>query len=72
MDLSEKEKKDYNKIFQKQYNRNATEDEISEIKIAINGIAEIIYNMYIHDKKSGKLLEILKEIESKKLRKQDL
>lgn len=66
MNLSEKEIKSYNEMFQKRYNRDATKDEMYEIKRTINGLAEIIYESYMRDKKSGKLPEILKEINSEK------
>jgi hypothetical protein len=66
MDLTEKEIKSYNEMFQKRYNRDATEKEIFEIKRDLRMLAEIIYESYIHDKKTGKLPGILKEIESEK------
>jgi hypothetical protein len=66
MDLTDKEIKSYNKIFQECYNRNATIEEMYEMKRTIYSLLEIIYEMYVRDKKSGKLEEITKEIEPKK------
>ena len=66
MELTEKDIKSYNEMFQKWYDRDATLDEMYEMKRTIHGLLEIIYEMYIRDKKAGKLPEILKEIESEK------
>ena len=67
MELTDKDIKSFNKIFQKQYNRDATLEEMYEMKRTINVFLEIIYECYMRDKKSGKLPEILKEIKSGKL-----
>ena len=66
MELIEKDIKSFNEIFQKQYNRDATLEEMYEMKRTINIFLEIIYECYIRDKKAGKLSEILKEIKSEK------
>lgn len=72
MDLTEKEIKSYNEMFQKRYNRDATEEEMYEMKRTINGLLEIIYESYLHDKKTGKLPEILKEIKLEKTKKSNI
>lgn len=69
MDLTEREIKNYNEIFQNRYNRDAAEEELQEIKRTINGLLEIIYESYLYNKRIGRLPEILKQIESEKLKK---
>lgn len=66
MEFTEKDIKSFNEISQKQYNRDATLEEMYEMKRTINVLLEIIYECYMRNKKSGKLPDILKEIESEK------
>lgn len=70
MNLTEKEIKSYNEMFQERYGRDATDEELYEMNRTINGLLEIIYESYLYNKKIGRLPEILKEIESEKLEKQ--
>lgn len=68
MDLPKDKIDSYNKIFREKFGRDATEEEIYEIDRDIRRLVEIIYESYIHFKKSGKLAGIMKEIESEKLK----
>lgn len=70
MELTEKEIKNYNEMFQERYGRDATDEELYEIKRTVYGLAEIIYKTYLYNKKIGRLPEIFKEIENEKLEKQ--
>lgn len=54
----------YNKIFQEKYSRDAIEEEIFEIERDLRRLAEIMYECYLHHKKTGKLPEILEKIKS--------
>ncbi len=67
MDLAKEKIDRYNKIIREKHGKNATEDEILEIDGTINTLFEIIYELYLNHKKSGKLPEIMKIIESDKL-----
>jgi len=53
-----------NKIIQEKYCRDATKEEIFEIERDLKRLAEIMYESYMYHKKTRKLPEILKEIES--------
>jgi len=66
MDLPKDKINRYNKIIQEKYGRDATEEEIIEIDSSINTLLEIIYECYLNHKKTDKLPEIMKMIESEK------
>jgi len=54
MDLTEKEIKSYNEMFQKWFGRDATEEEIVEIERDLTRLAEIMLECYLKDiKKKG-------------------
>jgi len=68
MDLPKNKIDSYNKIIQEKYSRDTTEEEIFEIERDIRTLVEIIFESYMHHKKTRKLSEMLKEIESEKIK----
>lgn len=61
MELTEKDIECFNSIYQKSHNRDATLDEMYELKRNINKLLEMIYECFVRDKKSGRLEEIMEE-----------
>ena len=59
----------YNKIIKEKYCRNTTKEEVFNIDSDIRRLAEIMYESYMYHKKTGRLPEIMKEIESEKIKK---
>jgi len=72
MDLPNEKIDNYNKIFQEKFGRDATEEEIIKIERDLRRLAEIIYESYLYHLKTGKLPEILKEIELEKNKKSSI